>query len=224
MSQFLDKNESVFQKKISCLQYISQGKDRFQHLENIEKVLRSGGNWIQLRMKEMPQNEVLKTAILARELCSKFSAKLIINDHVKVAKTCNADGVHLGQEDTSVLEAREILGTQKIIGGTANTFQHCLNHLENGVDYIGLGPLRFTSTKKKLSPILEFSGYKDLMAAYSKQENTVPVIAIGGIQLSDIEVLHRIGLSGIAVSGMLTHSEYPENEIRQILDGFAVRG
>ncbi len=173
----------------------------FQHLENIEKVLRSGGNWIQLRMKEMPQNEVLKTAILARELCSKFSAKLIINDHVKVAKTCNADGVHLGQEDTSVLEAREILG-----------------------DYIGLGPLRFTSTKKKLSPILGFSGYNDLMAAYSKMENTVPVIAIGGIQVSDIEELRQIGLSGIAVSGMLTHSEHPENEIQQILDGFAVRG
>lgn len=223
MSQFLDKKESVFQKKISSLQYISQGKDRFQHLENIEKVLRAGGNWIQLRMKEMPQNEVLKTAILARELCSKFSAKLIINDHVKVAKTCNADGVHLGQEDTSVLEAREILGAQKLIGGTANTLQHCLAHLENGVDYIGLGPLRFTSTKKKLSPILGFAGYMDLMAAYSKMENTVPVIAIGGIQLSDIEELRRIGLSGIAVSGMLTHSEHPEKEIRQILDGFAVR-
>jgi len=223
MSQFLDNKEYVFKKKISSIQYISQGKDRFQHLENIEKVLRSGGNWIQLRMKEMPQNEVLKTAILARELCSKFSAKLIINDHVKIAKTCNADGVHLGQEDTSVLEAREILGAQKLIGGTANTLQQCLDHLENGVDYIGLGPLRFTSTKKKLSPILGFSGYKDLMAAYSKHENTVPVIAIGGIQLSDIEELRRIGLSGIAVSGMLTHSEYPENEIQQILDGFAVR-
>ncbi|MCL6220680.1 thiamine phosphate synthase [Zunongwangia pacifica] len=218
MNPFLDKNQSVFKKDISCLQYISQGNDRFQHLKNIETVLKAGGNWIQLRMKEMSQKEVLKTAILTKELCSKYKAKLIINDHVKVAKTCNAEGVHLGQEDTGVIEAREILGNHKIIGGTANTLQHCLEHLENGVDYIGLGPLRFTSTKKKLSPILGFSGYQHLMEDYLKRENSVPVIAIGGIALKDIQELKKIGLSGVAVSGLLTHSEHPENEIQQIYD------
>lgn len=223
MSQFSTKQPVNLPKEISCLHYISQGKDREEHLVNITRVLKAGANWIQLRIKEMPQKEILKTAILARELCVKYKAKLIVNDHVKVAKTCNADGVHLGQEDTDVLEAREILGKDKIIGGTANTLQHCLEHLENGVDYIGLGPLRFTSTKKELSPVLSFSGYQHLMQDYLKKENSVPVIAIGGIALKDIQDLKKIGLSGVAVSSLLTHSKDPKNEIQQILDRFAVR-
>jgi len=223
MSQFSTKHSVNLPKEISCLHYISQGKDREEHLANITRVLKAGANWIQLRIKEMPQKEILKTAILTRELCAKYKAKLIVNDHVKVAKTCNADGVHLGQEDTDVLEARKILGKDKIIGGTANTLQHCLEHLENGVDYIGLGPLRFTSTKKELSPVLGFSGYQELIEKYSQQENTVPIIAIGGIKVNDIEELRKIGLSGVAISSLLTHSKDPKNEIQQILDRFAVR-
>lgn len=218
MNQFSIKHPLNCQKETSSLHYVSQGKDRQEHLTNIEIMLKSGANWIQLRMKKMPQKEVLKTGILARELCTTYQAKLIINDHVKVAKTCNADGVHLGQEDTGVLEAREILGAEKVIGATANTLQHCLDHLKNKVDYIGLGPLRFTSTKEKLSPILGFSGYRDLIEKYSKHENTVPIIAIGGITLNDIEELNKIGLNGVAVSGLLTHSKDPENVIEQIYE------
>ena len=223
MNQFLEKKPVIFKKEIFCLHYISQGKDWQEHLKNIEKMLKAGATWIQLRIKDMPQKEILKTAILARELCVKYKAKLIVNDHIEVAKTCNADGVHLGQEDTDVLEAREILGKDKIIGGTANTLQHCLEYLENGVDYIGLGPLKFTSTKKKLSPILGFAGYQKILEKYSQQGNTVPIIAIGGIKVNDIEELRKIGLSGVAVSGLLTHSEHPEKEIQQVLDRFAVR-
>ncbi|WP_417885453.1 thiamine phosphate synthase [Zunongwangia sp.] len=222
MNQFLNKPVNL-QKEISALHYISQGENAKVHLENIERVLQAGGNCIQLRLKETSAKEVLETAISAREICSAYQAKLIINDHVEIAKTCNADGVHLGQEDTDVLEACQILGEEKIIGGTANTLQHCMEHLQNGVDYIGLGPLRFTSTKKKLSPILGFSGYQELIEKYSQQEKTVPIIAIGGITLNDIEELREIGLSGIAVSGLLTHSEHPEKEIQQVLDRFAVR-
>ncbi|MDN3596044.1 thiamine phosphate synthase [Zunongwangia endophytica] len=223
MNQFSTKNSVGLQQEISCLHYISQGENTKAHLENIERVLQAGGNWIQLRLKETSAKKVLETAIAAREMCSAYQAKLIINDHVEVAKTCNADGVHLGQEDIDVLEARRILGEDKIIGGTANTLQHCLDHLQNGVDYIGLGPLRFTSTKKKLSPVLGFSGYQDVLKRYSEHQKTVPIIAIGGIVFNDIEKLQKIGLNGIAVSGLLTHSEKPDQEIQQILNRFYVR-
>ena len=93
MNQFLEKKPMIFKKEISCLHYISQGKDGQEHLKNIERVLQAGGNWIQLRLKETSAKEVLETAISAREICSAYQAKLIINDHVEIAKTCNADGV-----------------------------------------------------------------------------------------------------------------------------------
>lgn len=208
-------NDTSVKKQISHLHYISQGADGKTHLEHIERVLNAGCNWVQLRMKNTCYEEVLETAYRAKELCDQFDAKLIINDDVRVVQEVQAAGVHLGQHDMSTAEARTILGDSKIIGGTANTLEQCLAHLKNGVDYIGLGPLRFTSTKEKLSPILGITGYSQLLRQYLKSQNAVPVIAIGGITSADFEPLKNCGLHGTAVSGLLTQSHNPEEPIKQ---------
>lgn len=182
--------------------YISQGKNADEHLENIEKVCKSGVRLVQLRMKEVAEIEYVKTAIKAVEITHKYGGKLLVNDSLRVAYVANADGVHLGQNDCSPQEARKLL-QGKIIGGTANTVEQCLRLIEQGVDYIGVGPYRFTETKKNLSPILGLEGYENILNKLVGKCN-IPVYAIGGIQQEDIQKLLDLGLSGIAVSGMLT--------------------
>jgi thiamine-phosphate pyrophosphorylase len=191
---------------IDKIHYISQAPAKGSHLTAIEKVLRSGGKWIQLRVKEQPEDAVLALAEQANLLCRSYQAKLIVNDYPRVALQSGAYGVHLGLDDMPVPEARAILGTERCIGGTANTFEDVLRRVNEGVDYIGLGPYRFTTTKKNLSPVLGLEGYMNVMEQMRKAEISVPLIAIGGIELADIDPLLEVGIHGIAVSGLLTRS------------------
>ena len=127
--------------------------------------------------------------------------------HVDIAKELQLDGVHLGKNDMHPDEAREILGGDFIIGATANTFDdvQALRHLD--IDYIGLGPLRFTATKQKLSPVLGLDGYRDIIARMKDASINLPVVAIGGITIADIEDVMATGVRGIAVSGELINAD-----------------
>lgn len=191
---------------IDKLHYISQAPAAGSHLTAIEKVLQRGVKWIQLRVKEQPEEEVLQLARAASLLCRSYGAKLIVNDYPGVALAVAAYGVHLGLDDMPVTEARAILGDGTCIGGTANTFADVRRRVEEGVDYIGLGPYRFTTTKKNLSPVLGITGYELILRQMREAGMTTPVIAIGGIEQPDIELLLSAGVHGIAVSGLLTRS------------------
>ncbi len=190
------------------LQYISQGKTIGDHLINIENVCKSGVKWVQLRLKKVSLIDYLEAAKKCRKICDTYGAVFIVNDNIGIAAESNADGVHLGLTDASPIEARKQLGVNAIIGGTANTLTNCLQHIEDGVDYIGLGPYRFTKTKDKLSPILGLEVYREIVNQLKAQEYSTPIIAIGGIQTKDVKELLSIGVSGIAVSGLLSN----ENE------------
>lgn len=192
--------------RIDKLHYISQEPREGSHLTAIEKVLRSGGKWIQLRVKEQPEEDVLALAEQANLLCRRYLARLIVNDYPRVALQSGAYGVHLGLDDMPVPEARAILGAERCIGGTANTFEDVLRRAQEGVDYIGLGPYRFTATKKNLSPILGLEGYTRIMEQIREAGIQIPVIAIGGIERADIDPILSTGIHGIAVSGLLTRS------------------
>ena len=190
----------------SKVQYISQGHTAEEQLSNIKAVLDKGFDWIQLRFKNQTDTELRLVAEKVKALCDSYRATFIMNDHVEIAQTVDASGVHLGLSDTSIATARTILGNDKIIGGTANTIQDVLQRIDENCDYIGLGPFRFTSTKEKLSPILGLEGYRTILDALEKQHKIIPVYAIGGIQLEDVQSLMDIGLQGIAVSGLLTNN------------------
>jgi len=199
------------------LQYISQENGEQTHLEAIKKALEAGCNWIQLRVKNQPEEKVLELALEARKLCDAFSAKLIVNDFPQVALQAKADGLHLGLQDMPVLQAREIVGNEMIIGGTANTFEHLRQRVAEGVNYIGLGPFRFTKTKEKLSPILGLAGYAAIMQQMHEAPITMPIIAIGGIELTDIAAIMQTGVYGVAVSGAITHAENPVATVQEML-------
>jgi len=115
-----------------------------------------------------------------------------------------ADGVHLGLQDMPVKEARDLLGKKMIIGGTANTIDEALKHCEEGADYIGIGPYRYTETKKVLSPVLGMQGLRLVVDGIRGHGVKIPIIAVGGILPSDLHSLCKVGVSGVAVSGCLT--------------------
>ncbi|MCD8445645.1 thiamine phosphate synthase, partial [Tenacibaculum finnmarkense] len=162
---------------ISKLQYITQGETAQDHLDHIQTACASGAEWVQLRLKGFDPKTILETAKKARELTAHYQTRLIINDYYKVAKEVNADGVHLGKKDDCPLKVRAYLGKFYSIGGTANTLEECKVLLDKKVDYIGLGPFRFTETKKNLSPVLGVDGYKKIIEELKTQ---TPIIAIGG--------------------------------------------
>jgi thiamine-phosphate pyrophosphorylase len=199
------------------LQYISQGSNPVEHLQNIKLALQAGVKLVQLRLKHISEDIYIESAIKAKELCIKYDAQLIINDSPLVAKKSNADGIHLGLDDMNILDAKKII-INKIIGGTANTFEHIKQRCIEQVDYIGLGPFRFTSTKEKLSPILGIDGYKDIIQKMKTEQLTTPIYAIGGIELNDVESIMNTGVHGIAVSGLITNSSNKELLVKQIND------
>ncbi len=200
----------------SKIQYISQGATSEDQIDAISSVLDGGCTWIQLRFKNTSAAIFLQTALKVKALCEQYSATLIINDNVELAKEIDACGVHLGLTDTSIENARKILGATKIIGGTANTLEHVFQRIDEKCNYIGLGPFRFTSTKEKLSPILGIEGYQNVMNSLKSKGIEIPIFAIGGIKVEDVNAILNTGIYGVALSGMLTNIKNPTEIITQL--------
>lgn len=136
---------------------------------------------------------------------------------MELVERCGADGVHLGKNDMPVDEARRLLGNDRIIGGTANTFEDIERLHRQGADYIGCGPFRFTTTKKNLSPVLGLEGYKRIVSNMKAHGIDLPIVAIGGILKSDIADIMQTGVTGIAVSGGILNAESPTEEMKQFI-------
>lgn len=200
------------------IQFISHSNERCSYLDGIRLSLEGGCKWVQLRMKDAPDEQVAQLGVQARELCDRYGAKLILDDRVNLVVQTGADGVHLGKNDMPIAQAREILGPGKIIGGTANTFEDIVAHWKSGADYIGCGPFRFTTTKKNLSPILGLEGYRDIVARMKDAGITLPLVAIGGITAEDIPAILETGVDGIAVSGTVLRAEDPAAEMAKLIE------
>jgi thiamine-phosphate pyrophosphorylase len=198
------------------LHYVSQGNSVEQHLEGINKALKAGCKWVQLRLKEVNQSVYIAAGLQCRTWCSNHQALLTINDDPEVALAVSADGLHLGKNDCSPGVARQIVGPEMIIGATVNDWQDVLNLQGQPIQYLGMGPLRFTQTKKKLSPVLGLSTYRQLLQSMKAHAIDLPVLAIGGIGLDDIEALKKTGVYGVAVSGLLYKAKNTTDCVQKI--------
>lgn len=159
----------------------------------VEQSLRGGVDIIQLREKNLDFNSFLESAIKIKKLTEKYNVPLIINDNIEVCRQSNADGVHIGQGDTPLSKAREILGKDKIIGVTAKTIQQALEAQLNGADYLGVGAMFGSTTKKDAIP-LTFQQLADI-----RKSVTIPIVAIGGINANNIDKFANTNVDGIAV-------------------------
>lgn len=203
------------------LQFITHYNSRYSYEESARVALEGGCRWIQLRIKGTDGKTLEQAAIKVQSLCRDYGATFIVDDDVLLAQKIGADGVHLGKNDMAISQAREILGEEFIIGGTINSFDDILFHLENGLpDYFGCGPLRFTSTKKNLAPILGFDGYRDIIMKMRERGVDIPLVAIGGICKDDISQLLECGVSGIALSGSVINAEDPHQEMIDVIEKF----
>ncbi|MDR0711859.1 MAG: thiamine phosphate synthase [Prevotellaceae bacterium] len=199
------------------LLFIAHQTERYSYLQSVEIAVAGGCRRIQLRMKDAKLQEVEETARLAKKLCDSSGAELYINDHVEICKNVRAMGVHLGKTDMPPREARLLLGDGFIIGGTANTFEDIRRLQGEGVSYIGLGPFRFTTTKKNLSPAIGLSGYRRIMEQCKEHRINLPVFAVGGITASDIPDILSTGISGIALSSTILQAQNPVEEARRVI-------
>ena len=198
------------------VQFITHFTETVSYLDSVRIALEGGCRWIQLRMKDAPEDEVRAAAGKALPLCRQYGAVLILDDRVELVRECGADGT-----DMPVAEARRILPRgQYIIGGTANTLEDIRLHASGGADYIGCGPFRFTTTKDpaRLAPTLGLEGYRSLMDGMRREGLALPVVGIGGVTAEDMPALAEAGLSGIALSGSILRAEDPVAEMRGVMD------
>ena len=200
------------------IQFITHKNQRFGYVEGAEMALCGGCKWVQLRMKDATDNKFLSVGRKVAELCRSYNATFLLDDRVHLVAELGADGVHLGKNDMPISEARRILGNEKIIGGTANTFVDVQHLAAQGADYIGCGPFRYTPTKRNLAPILGLEGYRNILKQMQQAGISLPLIAIGGIVSTDIAALWGIGVSGIAVSGAVLGAADPIKEMKKLIE------
>lgn len=161
--------------------------------EQVEEALKGGATFIQLREKDLTEEEFLEEAKKIQQLCKKYRVPFIINDNVKLAKEIDADGVHVGQSDMEALDVRAQLGEDKIIGVSARTVEQALLAEKHGADYLGVGAVFQTGTKTDAREV-EHSVLKEICSKVH-----IPVVAIGGITEENVKELSGSGINGVAV-------------------------
>lgn len=176
--------------------------------EQIESALKGGATCVQLREKDLNDEEFLKEAMEISVLCKQYAVPFFINDNVEIAVKCQADGIHVGQEDMEVAQVRQRVGADMIIGVSVHSVKEALEAVENGADCLGVGAMFSTSTKTD-ADVLSKETLRDICAAVE-----VPVVAIGGIDKTNISQLAGTGVDGVALVSAIFASDDIEKECR----------
>ncbi len=179
-------------------------------MEQVEAALMGGATCVQLREKELDEEEFLKEAIEIKELCSKYGVPFIVNDNVDIAVKCSADGIHVGQKDMEAGNVRAVVGEKMIIGVSAQTVEQAVAAQKAGADYLGVGAMFNTTTKLDASEV-SFETLKEICKAV-----TIPVVAIGGISKANMMELSGTGVDGVALVSAIFAAQDIERECREL--------
>ncbi len=199
------------------IMFITHFNDKFDYLSGALAVLEGGGKFIQLRMKDASDEQVLDIAKTLRKACDKYNALLTVDDRIHLLDTNLFDGVHLGKNDMPIKEAKQITGDKFLLGATCNTVVDAIEAIKSGADYLGVGPFRFTTTKQKLSPELGLMGYKQIIDKLQNLNFNIPIYSIGGITKNDFKDLKDVGVYGSALSGTILNSDNAIKETSDII-------
>ena len=185
-----------------------QETDTLSFEEMTLRILHAGLRWVQYRDKKRSRREIYEESIRLIGIANKFDAPLIVNDHPDIALAADAAGVHLGQDDLPLKEARKIMGKSKIIGVSTHTIEQAGDADRDGADYIGFGPVFHTTTKDAGRP----KGIEMLREV--KRQVRIPVVAIGGITAENIGPVLETGADAVAISSALLRGDIEENTKR----------
>ena len=189
-----------------CLVADTEAAGNRDLLSIIREAVEAGATMIQLRGKNCETRELLDLAIRISDVSKAQKAPLFINDRVDVALACGADGVHLGQQDMPLVHARKLLGRDRSIGISVNTVAEAQTAERDGADYIGVGPVYFTSSKDKIPAILGLEGLRAI-----REKVRIPILAIGGITSRNARAVISAGADGIAViSAIMSEADVRE--------------
>ena len=180
--------------------------------DQVEAAVRAGATFVQLREKQLPEIEFLKRAQAMKAVTDRWAVPFVVNDAVEVALAVNADGVHIGQQDLDARDVRRRMGPDKILGVSAQTLEQALRAQESGADYIGVGAVFATGTKKDADAV----SLETLQAICSSV--SVPVVAIGGIDEKTVYALKGTGIDGIAVVSAIFASPDVARATRRLRD------
>lgn len=167
----------------------------------VEEALKGGATFVQLREKDMPEEEFQAEALEIQKLCRQYGVPFVIDDDVELARKVNADGVHVGQSDMEAGDVRAILGEDKILGVSAQTVEQAVLAQQRGADYLGVGAVFHTDSKADAKPV----SHETLKAIC--EAVTIPVVAIGGIGRGNVKELAGSGICGVAVISAIFAAE-----------------
>lgn len=189
------------------------------YLEVMEEAILGGADMVQLREKKKSKRELLNMARELKALCARYDVPLIINDHVDLVLAVDADGVHLGQDDLPLEEARKILGPNKIIGISTHKLEEAKRAQEGGADYIGVGPIFPTNTKEDVVPPVGLEYIRQVV-----EEISIPFVAIGGIKLHNVDQVLAAGAKRICVVSGIVGAENVRETARAFAEKVAQYG
>ena len=193
-------------KFIEKFQFITHDIPTLTHVEQAQIACGAGAKWIQYRCLTKDDDALLEDINQIAEICDDWGATLIVTDHVHLNGKADIQGFHIEDMDADFVKLRQLLGEAITIGGSSNTVEGLLRLSAEGVDYAGFGPFSVTTTKPNRATLLGVSGYADAMTALRAKGIALPVLAVGGVQLSDIEDLMATGIFGIAASAAINQA------------------
>lgn len=202
-------------KYISRFHYLTQDLPNRSHAEQTEIACSAGANWIQYRCFSKSDEEMIAELHEVASICDDWGATLILTDHYHLLDKVDAQGVHIEDMAADFKSIREYISDEKTLGASANTFDHIQRIVESGsVDYVGCGPFADTETKPNNYPLLGSQGYRSIIDLCRKQMIDIPILAVGGIKLNDVDALMAAGVFGIAVSAAVNSSADPASVVR----------
>ena len=179
--------------------------------EQVESALKGGATCVQLREKNLSDEEFLKEALEIASLCKKYKVPFFVNDNVDIAIKCHAEGVHVGQEDMKAFEVRKKVGDDMMIGVSVHSVEEALEAVKNGADCLGVGAMFSTSTKTDVTTLPKET-LRDICDAVD-----IPVVAIGGINETNLLELSGTGVDGVALVSAIFAADDIESRCRSLL-------
>lgn len=194
-------------KYIEKLHFITHDIPQHTHIEQVQLACEAGAKWIQYRCLSKADDELLADLNVIAEVCDDWGATLIVTNHIHLKGKADIQGFHIEDMAADFIALREQIGEEFTLGGSANTIDHLIRLANEGADYAGFGPFKLTTTKPNDLPLLGIKGYADAIAKLKSEDIDFPILAVGGVSLTDVAELLNTGIYGVAVSSAIHQAE-----------------
>jgi thiamine-phosphate pyrophosphorylase len=204
-------------KFVSKLHYLTQDLDNRSHVVQAQLACQAGCKWLQYRCFSKKDDDMLEEIHQIAAVCDDWGATLIVTGHIHLLNRADIQGVHIEDMQADFTAIRQQIGTEKTLGASANTFEDIERIAStNVVDYIGCGPFSLTDTKPNEYSLLMASGYQSIAEKMAKAGIVIPLLAVGGIRLEDVDAIIQTGVHGIAISSAINKTNDPARAFKEI--------